>query len=143
MVALYASSHYKNTPNDLILMSDAPAHHLFALLGPVDETQVLQFSPRSTHGIMIPLVMVCVAPLAVRLVRLAVLNVASKHLQPFLLASAAQQLWFRQVRRAPWGVGDALVDICVAWLNAECPARCAVCGASGPGGGCFQEGCPE
>ncbi|KAA6428370.1 MAG: N-acetyltransferase 10 [Trebouxia sp. A1-2] len=39
MVALYASSHYKNTPNDLILMSDAPAHHLFALLGPVDETQ--------------------------------------------------------------------------------------------------------
>lgn len=40
MVALYASSHYKNTPNDLILMSDAPAHHLFALLGPVDETQV-------------------------------------------------------------------------------------------------------
>ena len=44
MVALYASSHYKNTPNDLILMSDAPAHHLFALLGPVDETQVLQLS---------------------------------------------------------------------------------------------------
>ena len=40
MVALYASSHYKNTPNDLILMSDAPAHHLFALLGPVDQTQV-------------------------------------------------------------------------------------------------------
>ena len=40
MVALYASSHYKNSPNDLILMSDAPAHHLFALLGPVDETQV-------------------------------------------------------------------------------------------------------
>ncbi|KAL0030160.1 hypothetical protein WJX77_000722 [Trebouxia sp. C0004] len=39
MVALYASSHYKNTPNDLILMSDAPAHHLFALLGPVDESQ--------------------------------------------------------------------------------------------------------
>ena len=42
MVALYASSHYKNTPNDLILMSDAPAHHLFALLGPVDETQARQ-----------------------------------------------------------------------------------------------------
>lgn len=44
MVALYASSHYKNTPNDLILMSDAPAHHLFALLGPVDETQVCSFT---------------------------------------------------------------------------------------------------
>ena len=39
MVSLYVSSHYKNTPNDLILMSDAPAHHLFVLLGPVDETQ--------------------------------------------------------------------------------------------------------
>lgn len=39
MMSLYVSSHYKNTPNDLILMSDAPAHHMFALLGPVDETQ--------------------------------------------------------------------------------------------------------
>jgi tRNA(Met) C34 N-acetyltransferase TmcA len=40
MVSLYVSSHYKNTPNDLLLMADAPAHHLFVLLGPVDETQV-------------------------------------------------------------------------------------------------------
>ncbi len=40
MVSLYVSSHYKNTPNDLLLMADAPAHHLFALLAPVDETQV-------------------------------------------------------------------------------------------------------
>lgn len=39
MMALYVASHYKNTPNDLQLMSDAPAHHLFVLLGPVDETQ--------------------------------------------------------------------------------------------------------
>lgn len=39
MMSLYVASHYKNTPNDLILMSDAPAHHLFALLGPVDEAQ--------------------------------------------------------------------------------------------------------
>lgn len=38
-MSLYVSSHYKNTPNDLILMSDAPAHHLFVLLAPVDETQ--------------------------------------------------------------------------------------------------------
>lgn len=43
MVALYVSSHYKNTPNDLLLMSDAPAHHLFVLLGPVDETKVRDF----------------------------------------------------------------------------------------------------
>ena len=37
MMALYVSSHYKNTPNDLLLMSDNPSHHLFALLGPVPE----------------------------------------------------------------------------------------------------------
>lgn len=36
MMALFVSSHYKNTPNDLQIMSDAPAHHLFCLLGPVD-----------------------------------------------------------------------------------------------------------
>lgn len=37
MVSLFVASHYKNTPNDLLLMADAPAHHLFALLAPVDE----------------------------------------------------------------------------------------------------------
>jgi hypothetical protein len=36
MMALYVASHYKNTPNDLQLMSDAPAHHLFVLLGASD-----------------------------------------------------------------------------------------------------------
>ncbi|XP_031736892.1 RNA cytidine acetyltransferase 1 isoform X4 [Cucumis sativus] len=39
MMALYVASHYKNSPNDLQLMADAPAHHLFVLLGPVDELQ--------------------------------------------------------------------------------------------------------
>lgn len=34
MMALFVSSHYKNSPNDLQLMSDAPAHQLFALFGP-------------------------------------------------------------------------------------------------------------
>ena len=34
MMALYVSSHYKNSPNDLQLMSDAPGHHLFVLLPP-------------------------------------------------------------------------------------------------------------
>lgn len=38
-MALYVSAHYKNTPNDLQLMSDAPAHHLFCLLGPVDPNE--------------------------------------------------------------------------------------------------------
>ena len=36
MIALFVASHYKNSPNDLQLMSDAPSHHLFVLLGPVD-----------------------------------------------------------------------------------------------------------
>jgi len=39
IMSLYVSSHYKNSPNDLQLMSDAPAHHLFCLLGPVDPDQ--------------------------------------------------------------------------------------------------------
>lgn len=37
MMALYVASHYKNSPNDLQLMSDAPAHELFVLLPPIDE----------------------------------------------------------------------------------------------------------
>lgn len=32
LMALYVASHYKNSPNDLQMMSDAPAHHLFCLL---------------------------------------------------------------------------------------------------------------
>lgn len=32
--SLYTAAHYKNQPNDLQLLSDAPAHHLFVLLGP-------------------------------------------------------------------------------------------------------------
>ncbi|KAJ3290598.1 N-acetyltransferase 10 [Rhizoclosmatium sp. JEL0117] len=36
MMSLYVASHYKNSPNDLQLMSDAPAHHLFVLLPPIN-----------------------------------------------------------------------------------------------------------
>ncbi|KAI3748538.1 hypothetical protein L6452_11677 [Arctium lappa] len=39
MMALYVASHYKNSPNDLQLLADAPAHHLFVLLGPVNESR--------------------------------------------------------------------------------------------------------
>lgn len=39
MMALYVASHYKNSPNDLQLMSDAPAHHLFVLLPPLKEDE--------------------------------------------------------------------------------------------------------
>ena len=37
LMALYVASHYRNTPNDLQMLSDAPAHRLFVLLPPVDE----------------------------------------------------------------------------------------------------------
>jgi N-acetyltransferase 10 len=33
IVSICVSSHYKNSPNDLQMMSDAPAHHLFCVLG--------------------------------------------------------------------------------------------------------------
>lgn len=39
LMSIYVAAHYKNTPNDLQLLSDAPAHHIFCLLGPVDPTQ--------------------------------------------------------------------------------------------------------
>ena len=35
LMSLYVSSHYKNTPNDLQLLSDSPAHRVFVLLGPI------------------------------------------------------------------------------------------------------------
>lgn len=37
MVALYVAGHYKNSPDDLQLLSDAPAHELFVLVPPVAE----------------------------------------------------------------------------------------------------------
>jgi N-acetyltransferase 10 len=37
MMALYVASHYKNSPNDLQLMSDAPAHQLMVLVPPIDD----------------------------------------------------------------------------------------------------------
>ncbi|KAK5695199.1 N-acetyltransferase 10 [Elasticomyces elasticus] len=40
MMALYVASHYKNSPNDLQLMSDAPAHQLFVLVPPVQNDMV-------------------------------------------------------------------------------------------------------
>ncbi|VDO78905.1 unnamed protein product [Soboliphyme baturini] len=39
LMAIYVAAHYKNSPNDLQMVSDAPAHHLFCLLGPVTENQ--------------------------------------------------------------------------------------------------------
>ncbi|CAH1257422.1 NAT10 [Branchiostoma lanceolatum] len=39
IMSIYVSAHYKNTPNDLQMLSDAPAHHLFVLLPPVNPDQ--------------------------------------------------------------------------------------------------------
>lgn len=39
IMALYVASHYKNSPNDLQMMSDAPACHLFCLLPPINPSQ--------------------------------------------------------------------------------------------------------
>tara|TARA_B110000305_G_C19162588_1_gene503303 strand:- start:353 stop:757 length:405 start_codon:yes stop_codon:yes gene_type:complete len=37
MMCLYTSAHYKNSPNDLQMLSDAPAHKIFVLLSPSAE----------------------------------------------------------------------------------------------------------
>jgi N-acetyltransferase 10 len=37
MIALYVASHYKNSPDDLQLMSDAPSHELFVLTPPITD----------------------------------------------------------------------------------------------------------
>ncbi len=34
LMSLYTAAHYRNQPNDLQMLSDAPAHILFILLGP-------------------------------------------------------------------------------------------------------------
>ncbi|KAJ1856334.1 N-acetyltransferase 10 [Coemansia sp. RSA 720] len=36
LMALFVASHYKNSPNDLQLLSDAPSHQVFVLLPPID-----------------------------------------------------------------------------------------------------------
>lgn len=49
----------QNSPNDLQMLSDAPAHHLFCLLPPVPPTQnalpevlaVVQVQSRENHGV--------------------------------------------------------------------------------------------
>lgn len=51
MMTLYVSSHYKNSPNDLQLMADAPAHHLFVLLGMLLDLQVTT-NGRCNHAML-------------------------------------------------------------------------------------------
>ncbi|CAI2319003.1 unnamed protein product [Caenorhabditis sp. 36 PRJEB53466] len=39
VMAIFVSAHYKNSPNDLQMLSDAPAHNLFVLMAPIDKTR--------------------------------------------------------------------------------------------------------
>lgn len=41
MVSILVASHYKNSPNDLQLLADAPAHHVFCLLSPITKSTVI------------------------------------------------------------------------------------------------------
>ncbi|KIH88244.1 N-acetyltransferase 10 [Sporothrix brasiliensis 5110] len=72
MVALYVSSHYKNTPDDLQLMSDAPAHELFVLVPPISE---------DSSRLPEPLCVIQVA-LEGRISRESVLNALSRGTRP-------------------------------------------------------------
>jgi len=38
LMSLFVSSHYKNSPNDLQLLSDAPSHSIFVLMKPLEKT---------------------------------------------------------------------------------------------------------
>ncbi|KIW07929.1 uncharacterized protein PV09_01836 [Verruconis gallopava] len=55
MMALYVASHYKNSPNDLQLMSDAPAHQLYVLVPPIDRTAANQSLPEPLCVIQVAL----------------------------------------------------------------------------------------
>jgi len=37
LMSLFISSHYKNSPNDLQLLSDAPSHAVFVLMGKIKD----------------------------------------------------------------------------------------------------------
>ncbi|KAI6207695.1 RNA cytidine acetyltransferase [Aphelenchoides besseyi] len=39
VMSIFVSAHYKNSPDDLQMLSDAPAHHLFVLMSPIKKTQ--------------------------------------------------------------------------------------------------------
>ncbi|CAM9107010.1 unnamed protein product, partial [Ectocarpus fasciculatus] len=58
--SLYTSAHYKNSPNDLQMLSDAPAHRLFVLLGP---RAMERAAAGSSKGVALPEVL-CVLQVA-------------------------------------------------------------------------------
>ncbi|SPO38318.1 related to KRE33 - essential protein, required for biogenesis of the small ribosomal subunit [Pseudozyma flocculosa] len=97
MMSLYVASHYKNSPNDLQLMSDAPGHRLFVLLAPL--------KPGDGGGLPEPLCVVQVA-LEGNISRQAVLNSLSRgsreagDLIPWLVAQQFQDADFASLSGA-------------------------------------------
>lgn len=61
--ALYTSAHYKSSPNDLQMLSDAPAHRLFVLLGPQKQTKDSSSSKEKSIVAQLPDVL-CVVQVA-------------------------------------------------------------------------------
>ncbi|KAF2361021.1 RNA cytidine acetyltransferase NAT10, partial [Trinorchestia longiramus] len=43
--SLLVSSHYRNSPDDLQVLADAPAHHLFVLMPPISQTNIKTLPP--------------------------------------------------------------------------------------------------
>lgn len=98
IMALYVASHYKNSPNDLQLMSDAPAHALFVLLPPLN-------SAARSGGLPEPLCVVQVA-LEGNISRQAILNSLSRgtrdagDLIPWLITQQFQDSDFAELSGA-------------------------------------------
>ncbi|ESK96679.1 nucleolar atpase [Moniliophthora roreri MCA 2997] len=96
MMALYVASHYKNQPNDLQLMSDAPAHELYVLLPPI---------PSSSDELPVPLAVIQVA-LEGRISREAILEGLGRGLRaggdmiPWLISMQFQEGRFAEMSGA-------------------------------------------
>ncbi|KAJ3717581.1 GNAT acetyltransferase 2-domain-containing protein [Lentinula guzmanii] len=96
IMSLYVASHYKNQPNDLQLMSDAPGHELFVLLPPLNENK------EDTDVLPHPLAVVQVA-LEGRISRESILSSLSRGLRaggdliPWLITQQYQETKFAEL----------------------------------------------
>ena len=52
LMSLFISSHYRNSPDDILLMSDSPGHYIFALLGPITGTNAKAQKKNSVPDIL-------------------------------------------------------------------------------------------
>ena len=96
LMSLYVASHYKNQPNDLQLLSDAPAHHLFVLCAPIKPDQ---------SSLPLPLVVLQVAHegrLAAESIKSALRQGDKRHgdMIPWLVSEQFRQLDFGELNGA-------------------------------------------